>query len=111
MTYGKRATGFSRSPRQGLFQSGPFKKYFWRKANRDRSLDTLQRANAFLAMTARQNEKGRRFGARRAVRMLPPKNFASRESGPSTARVAAGAYGFLTFIQVLDGPRISVYRG
>jgi hypothetical protein len=33
MTCGKRAPGVPRSLRQGLFQSGPFKKYFWRKMN------------------------------------------------------------------------------
>jgi len=33
-------TGGPRSLRQGLFQSGPFKKYFWRKMNPDRLLDT-----------------------------------------------------------------------
>jgi hypothetical protein len=42
MTCGKRALGVPRSLRQGLFQSGPFKKYFWRKMNRDRLLDTFK---------------------------------------------------------------------
>jgi hypothetical protein len=32
----QRAPGVPRFLRQGLFQSGPFKKYFWRKTNRDR---------------------------------------------------------------------------
>jgi hypothetical protein len=33
---GQRAPGVPRSLKQGLFQSRPFKNYFWRKPDRDR---------------------------------------------------------------------------
>jgi hypothetical protein len=43
-------------------------------------------------------------GCRKAPQPAAPQSFAFCQNVPSNARVAAGAFGFLTLIQVFDGP-------